>query len=235
MTTLPWAQTDSPSYKMGAGDIAIHIRRLITGGELLQGERLPPERAFAQQFDVSRGTVRDALRRLEEASFVEKRPGSGTYVSYSESDESNSLAQSTSPLELVDTRLTLEPQIVRLAVLNATEQNLAKTENALAIMEQDSIGPEAFISADEVFHLGLAECTKNAILIWITRRINEVRNSTEWSRMRRLTLTDEMIRCYSLQHRAIFEAVRARDADKATRSMRSHLGSARRSLVDTAS
>ena len=67
-------------YKVGAGDIAIHVRRRIIGGELLHGERLPPERAFADQFGVSRGTVRDALRRLEEGGFVEKRPGSGTYV-----------------------------------------------------------------------------------------------------------------------------------------------------------
>ena len=235
MTTLSWLQNESPPYKVGAGDIAIHIRRLITGGELLQGERLPPERAFAEQFAVSRGTVRDALRRLEEGGFVEKRPGSGTYVSYSESDETHSIAQSTSPLELVDTRFALEPQIVRLAVLNATEQALAKAERALEIMEHNSAHSEAFASADEVFHLGLAECTKNAMLVWITRRVNEVRNNTEWSRMRQVTLTEDTIRAYNLQHRAIFEAIRARDADKAARSMRTHLEAARRSLVDAAS
>jgi len=106
-------------YKVGAGDIAIHVRRQIIGGELLHGERLPPERAFADQFGVSRGTVRDALRRLEEGGFVQKRPGSGTYVMYSDT-ETVSIAQSTSPLELIDTRYALEPQIVRFAVLNAT-------------------------------------------------------------------------------------------------------------------
>ena len=115
------------SHKVGAGDIAVQVRRRITGGELLNGERLPPERAFAEQFGVSRGTVRDALRRLEEAGFVEKRPGSGTYVTCSEV-ETASIARSTSPLELIDTRYALEPQIVRLAVLNATERALAKAD-----------------------------------------------------------------------------------------------------------
>ena len=82
--------------RVGAGDIAVHLRRRISGGELLRGERLPPERAFAEQFGVSRGTVRDALRRLEDGGFVEKRPGSGTYVAYSEV-ETASIARSTSP------------------------------------------------------------------------------------------------------------------------------------------
>ena len=64
-------------YKVGAGDIAIHVRRQIIGGDLLHGERLPPERAFADQFGVSRGTVRDALRRLEEGGFVKSGRAAG--------------------------------------------------------------------------------------------------------------------------------------------------------------
>ena len=221
-------------YKVGAGDIAIHVRRQIIGGELLHGERLPPERAFADQFGVSRGTVRDALRRLEEGGFVEKRPGSGTYVTYSEA-ETVSIAQSTSPLELIDTRYALEPQIVRFAVLNATEQALDKAESALEVMERSEYDLDSFSSSDEAFHLALAECTRNAMLVWITRRVSEVRNNTEWARMRQLTLSADMIRRYNMQHREIFEAVRKRDAERGARAMRTHLDLARRSLVNAAS
>ena len=221
-------------YKVGAGDIAVHVRRRITGGELLNGERLPPERAFAEQFGVSRGTVRDALRRLEEGGFVEKRPGSGTYVAYSEV-ETASIARSTSPLELIDTRFALEPQIVRLAVLNATERPLMKAERALEVMERSEDDPDAFAAGDETFHLSLAECTRNALLVWITERVSEVRNNAEWARMRQITLSRGMIRRYNMQHRAVFEAVRMRDAEQAARSMRSHLELARKSLVDAAS
>lgn len=219
-------------YKVGAGDIAIHLRRQITGGVLLHGERLPPERAFAEQFGVSRGTVRDALRRLEEGGFVEKRPGSGTYVTHSDAEQTVSIAQSTSPLELIDTRYALEPQIVRLAVLSATEQVLGKAERALAVMEESEDNPDQFAVADEAFHLALAECTKNAMLVWITKRVNEVRNNAEWARMRQVTLTSNMIRGYNAQHRGVFEAVRRRDAEQATAAMRAHLDLARRSLID---
>ena len=221
-------------YKVGAGDIAVYVRRRITGGELLNGERLPPERTFAEQFGVSRGTVRDALRRLEEAGFVEKRPGSGTYVAYSEV-ETASIARSTSPLELIDTRFALEPQIVRLAVLNATERALAKAERALDVMERSEDDPDAFAVGDETFHLALAECTRNAMLVWITERVSEVRNNAEWARMRQLTLSRGMIRRYNAQHREVFESVRRRDAEKAARAMRAHLDLARKSLVDAAS
>lgn len=221
-------------YKVGAGDIAIHVRREIMGGELLRGERLPPERAFAEQFGVSRGTVRDALRRLEEGGFVEKRPGSGTYVTYSDA-EPVSIAQSTSPLELIDTRYALEPQIVRFAVLNATEQALVKAESALEVMERSEYDPDSFSSSDEAFHLALAECTRNAMLVWITKRVSEVRKNTEWARMRQLTLSPEMIRRYNAQHREIFKAVRTRDAERGVKGMRTHLDLARRSLVNATS
>ena len=220
--------------RFGAGDIAVHVRRRITGGGLLQGERLPPERAFAEQFSVSRGTVRDALRRLEEGGFVEKRPGSGTYVTYSDAD-TVSIAQATSPLELMDTRYALEPQIVRLAVLNAAEQALARAERALEVMERSEHDADSFAVGDETFHLALAECTKNAMLIWITKRVSDVRNNAEWARMRQLTLSPEIIRRYNRQHREVFEAVRRRDAERAARAMRVHLDLAWKSLVDAAS
>ncbi|MCY4451840.1 MAG: FCD domain-containing protein [Immundisolibacterales bacterium] len=221
-------------YRVGAGDIAVQVRRRITGGDLLNGERLPPERAFAEQFGVSRGTVRDALRRLEEGGFVEKRPGSGTYVCFSEV-ETSSIARSTSPLELIDTRFALEPQIVRLAVLNATERALAKAARALEVMERNEADADAFAAGDETFHLALAECTRNAMLVWITERVSEVRNNAEWARMRQITLSRAMIRRYNAQHRAVFDAVRTRNAEQAARAMKAHLDLARKSLVDAAS
>ena len=233
ITDLSLPLRDRP-YKVGAGDIAIHLRRRITGGELLHGERLPPERAFADQFGVSRGTVRDALRRLEESGFVEKRPGSGTYVAWSDT-ETVSITQSTSPLELIDTRYALEPQIVRLAVLNANEQALVKAERALEAMEHSEQDADSFSTNDEAFHLVLAECTKNAMLVWITKRVSEVRKNAEWARMRQLTLSAEMIRRYNAQHREIFEAVRRRDAERCAAVMTAHLDLARRSLVRAAS
>jgi DNA-binding FadR family transcriptional regulator len=229
------ARADEPrKHKVGAGEIAFQLRRQITGGVLMDGERLSPERIFADQFGVSRGTVRDALRRLEDAGFVEKRAGSGTYVRYTVADDTPSIAQVTSPLELIDARFALEPQIVRLAVLNASEPQLKKVEQALKTMEECNGAADPFAIGDDAFHLALAECTKNALLVWITRRVSEVRNNTEWSRMRSETLTPEMIQRYNEHHREILDAVRARDAETAASAMRHHLSLARDSLLKAA-
>lgn len=222
-------------YKLGAGEIATQLRRQITGGVLSDGERLPPERAFAERFGVSRGTVRDALRRLEEAGFVERRAGSGTYVSVTRDNGVPDIAQVTSPLELVDARFALEPQIARLAVLNATEFHLEKAESALLSMESSVGATDPFAEADDAFHLALAECTKNALLVWITRRVSDVRRNAKWSQMRSMTLNPEMIAKYNAQHREILDAVRARDADRAAVAMTKHLNLARESLILAAS
>ena len=222
-------------YKLGAGEIATQLRRQITGGVLSDGERLPPERAFAERFGVSRGTVRDALRRLEEAGFVERRAGSGTYVSVTRDNGVPDIAQVTSPLELVDARFALEPQIARLAVLNATEFHLEKAESALLSMESNVGAADPFAEADDAFHLALAECTKNALLVWITRRVSDVRRNAKWSQMRAMTLNPEMIAKYNAQHREILDAVRARDADSAAVAMTKHLNLARESLILAAS
>ena len=106
---------------------------------------------------------------------------------------------------------------------------------ALEVMERSLYDADAFSSADEAFHLALAECTRNAMLIWITKRVGEVRKNAEWARMRQLTLSTDIIRRYNVQHREIFESIRRRDAERAARVMTVHLELARRTLVDAAS
>ena len=99
--TMNAADAADSERRLGAGDIVLSLRRQIAAAKFLQGERLPPERSFATHFGVSRGTVRDALRQLEQAGLVQRRPGSGTYVTYAESEQTLSIIQSTSPLELI--------------------------------------------------------------------------------------------------------------------------------------
>lgn len=221
--------------RLNAGEVASALRRQILSSRYLLNDRLPSERMLSEEFGVARGTLREALRQLENGGFLEKRAGSGSYVIYSEANYSHSIAQSTSPLELVDARFALEPQVVRLAVLHATERNFAKVEEALAAM--DDCGGEAnvFSRADEAFHNALAECTQNSLLIWMTKRVNEVRGYNQWAKMRAITLTPDMIAAYNAQHRQILDAIRARDGEGAANAMKQHLRTARQSLIDAAS
>ena len=219
---------------MNAADIAGVLRKQIASARFAQNDRLPPERSLAEQFGVARGTIREALKRLEGTGFVERRPGSGTYVTYSERDETRSIVETTRPLELIDARFAVEPHMVRLAVLHATEFDLAKTEAHLQAMEagDDAI---AFADADDRFHLALARCTQNALIVWMMEKMHEVRSHAQWARMRTITLEPEIIDHYNRQHRNIIDAIRSRDAEAAGRLMKEHLETARRSLVEAAS
>lgn len=221
--------------RLNAGEVASALRRQILSARYLLNDRLPSERLLSEEFGVARGTLREALRQLEDSGFLKKRAGSGSYVVYSEANYSHSIAQSTSPLELVDARFALEPQVVRLAVLHATEHNLAKVEEAMSAMESCGGATDVFSRADEAFHDALAECTQNSLLIWMTKRVNEVRSYNQWAKMRAITLTPEMIAAYNAQHRQIVDAIRVRDGEGAANAMKQHLKTARQSLIDAAS
>ncbi len=219
------------SRHMNARDIAVDLRRRITTAHYAKDERLPPERAMADTYSVARGTVREALKTLEDMGFVERRAGSGTYVIWSNTNETNSVIETTRPLELVDARYAIEPQMCRLAVLHATEQDLALAEAHLGVMEAGSDSRD-FADIDERFHLALADAAHNPMIKWMMQRCHQVRAHAQWARMRTLTLTPTIIAKYNQQHRAIVNAIRARDPELAARAMREHLDTARRSLVE---
>lgn len=216
---------------MNARDITMELRRQITTSFYAQDARLPPERALSEEYGVARGTIREALKSLEDMGLVERRAGSGTYVTYADSAETGSVIETTRPLELVDARFAIEPHMCRLAVLHATELDLARTEGFMAEMESVTDARQ-FADLDERFHLALADAAHNPMIKWMMQKTHEVRSHSQWARMRTLTLNRPIIDTYNRQHRQIVDAIRARDAEGARDAMRTHLDTARRSLVE---
>ena len=94
--------------------IARELRDAIVGGRYAAGQRLPPERRLASHFSASRATIREALRQLTDQQLVERRLGSGTFVTYRQAVEEHEIAEETSPLQLIEVRMAIEPQIARL-------------------------------------------------------------------------------------------------------------------------
>ncbi len=219
--------------KPGSGDVLAALRRQIISEQYFHDERLPPERELADQFGVARGTVREALKRLEELEFVERRPGSGTYVSYINQGV-RPMAETMRPLELIEARMAIEPQIVRLAVLHANDRDLMRIEECLVKMEAHGEDTHEFGDLDEEFHLLLAEASHNSLLIWMMRHANEVRSHPSWIKMRHLTHNTTIVVEYNKQHRLIYDAIAARDPELAATTMRGHLNLARQSLIDAA-
>ena len=211
--------------------IAGQLQRAILEGAHTYGDKLAPERDLARAFKVSRTTVRSALQRLEDSGLVVRRVGSGTYVSYRPGPPVGEIAEVTSPLELIEVRLALEPPMTRLAVARATARDLARLGKTLERVEASGDDPEEFSHWDEEFHLHLAECTHNPLLTWIYREINLVRGHSQWNESKDTILTPERIANYNRQHRKLYDSLRYRDIETSVRAITEHLERARADLL----
>jgi DNA-binding FadR family transcriptional regulator len=215
----------------GAAAIAAQLHEAILKGAHGHGQRLPAERHLAEHFGTSRSTVREALRQLEEMDLVTRRIGSGTFVNRPAEPGEGHVAENTSPLELIEVRQAVEPHMARMAVAHATARDLEALADALAVLESCGADRELFSSADERFHVALAEATDNPLMIWLYRQINAVRGHAQWGEMKRKILTRDNIDLYNAQHRALYEAIRRRDIEAAVRCVDEHLDKARRDLL----
>lgn len=229
MNTGPF---ETPSgHRPSASDVAVALRDQIVSDRYAKNDRLPSERSLAERFGVSRTTVRSALKRLETMGMIARMRGSGSYIRHSNFAETRAAIRATGPLELIDARLAVEPHVARLAALAASGNNIHELENALGAVEACTSEADGFSGHDERFHHAIAACTRNALLIWVSTAINRVRGHEQWSEMKRLTLTPRTIIHYNQQHRAIYVAIRRRDAEAAAQAATAHLLSARESLV----
>ncbi len=219
------------TVKGGSAAIALRLQKAILDGTYAYGARLPAERDLAGHFGASRSTVREALRQLEEQRLLSRRIGSGTFVNYRASPDGSHIAELTSPLELIEVRLAIEPRIARLAAVNATARDLGRMAEALERVESAGDDREAFSNADELFHLLMAECTRNPLMVWLYQQINEIRGHAQWTSMKKKILTAERIVDYNRQHRQLYEALRSRDVETAVAVIERHLENARRDLV----
>lgn len=217
--------------RAGSTSIANAIREDIKAGSFLHNDRLPPERELAERFDAARGTIREALKRLEESGWVVRRAGSGTYVTYVDPVEVGSIIEATSPIEMIDTRRALEPEIGRHAAVKATNLDIQKLEETLLAFEQGPADQKTFSALDERFHTTLVDCAKNALMSWIYKQVNEVRAHDQWSMVKAKTLNPDTIAIYHRQHREIVDAIKSRDPEKTAQLITAHLRTARGTLV----
>ncbi len=215
----------------GAAGIFNQVRTAIMNGEYVFNERLPSERDLAILYSVARGTIRTALEQLERARLVRKRFGSGTFVCYDSRFEHADIAEETSPLELIEARLAIEPHIVRLVIMHANNREIRSLEEALDNVVRAHPDPNSFSSADEAFHLTLASCSRNPLLEWFYRRINDIRSHTQWNQRRHNILVPSKISFYNDQHTELVRHIIRRDMDGAVNMIVEHMHQAKKDLL----
>jgi DNA-binding FadR family transcriptional regulator len=221
-----------------AQDVADQINRLIDNQVWLAGQKLPPERTLCEQFGSARLTLRRALDLVAQSERIVRHAGRGCYVRGDLGGASDALARGavflrdlarSSPADLMELRLIVEPAAASLAAVRATREDLGRIEQACGrVAEVDTFpGRE---QADADFHLALFEAARNPVLISLCKSINEVRDGDAWTTQKRKILTPERCRTYDGQHAAIVSALLHRDVEGAAVAVREHLGTLRADL-----
>ena len=231
--TKPPRKSGGNRVGVTTGNVVTQLRRRILEGEYSFEERLPAERNLAEEFGVSRGTIRSVLEILEQQHLVTRQIGSGTYVSHQETTNQLEISSITSPIEMVEVRIAIEPQMVRLAIANASSRDLEQMRDALKQCEACDGDAEKFARADTAFHMALAHCSRNKLMYWLYERISEVRRHSQWRSMKSKLLTPERMDYYNGQHRVLYEAIAARDTARAVQLIKDHLYGVQDDLLET--
>src|ERR1700730_8892630 len=210
--------------------LARELRERILSGELVEGTALPAERELVKQTQMSRATVREALRILEVQNLVRVRTGraGGAFV---QRPTTNGMASSVSMLirgqriklaDLMETREALEPFCAESAARKRTDDDLELLDRA----NEDIADPDAdlstFLQANIDWHVGVAMASHNELLIgFMTALSHAIYTGTD-----NAAFVDDSVRAVSQRaHRSITNAIRSGAADAASRRMRRHVHS----------
>lgn len=201
--------------------VANQIIELIDSGVFPPGSRLPGERDLAEKFGVSRVSIREAEIALQAQGRLEVKVGSGAYVL----DGGGLLGRGmpkVGPFELTEARALFEAECAALAAPIITDEALAELEGYVAEMVGKGEGVLAHEEADRLFHLTIAKATNNAAIIFTIDSMWQMRSEA----MKVQNVYESV--CHSdnvlleREHRAILDALRARDSSRARIAMRAH-------------
>src|SRR4051812_49622423 len=194
--------------------IAERLAADIRSGLLAPGERLPAERELARSLEVSRASVREALAALQLQGVVETRPGAGTFVTADAPGKPRDFPHDASPSAVLEARAQLEPAVARLAAARA--QRDAAAENLMAAMEAEPVDIAVWNTSDRLFHRQLAAMTGNPVLVAFADHVASLIDQPLWQRLRDDSIAvPGRTRLHVAEHRMIYEAIVAGDAEAA--------------------
>lgn len=212
------------------------IERQLRSGELKLGDRLPGERALAEEYAISRASVRDAVRILGVLGVVRSNPGSGPEAGTQIIAEpsvglTNALrlhmASSSLPAkDVIETRVLLECWGAREAARKVRERHdadLGHLRELLWRMDTPGISAEEFHLLDTQFHTELTALAGNAVVESVMGSLRGAIRTYVMEAVERLESWTAVAEGLRAEHRAILEAVSAGDGDEAARLVESHI------------
>jgi GntR family transcriptional regulator, transcriptional repressor for pyruvate dehydrogenase complex len=205
-------------------EVAKQIERLILK-KLKPGDKLPSERELVDALQVSRSSIRDAIRSLELMGLVEARQGAGTIVRESSAESlvspfANALKRRRELVsELLDFRKMLEPPLAGRAAARASAEEISEMEEILQRQEERQGQGDAAIAEDAEFHYNVALASGNSVVLKVLDILMDLLRET---RERSLQVEGRPQKSLA-GHRRILAAIKRRDAEGAKAAMRRHI------------
>lgn len=205
--------------------IIAEIKSLINLKNLEPGEKLPSERLLAERLGVTRGSIRNAIQKLEFYGLLKSMPQSGTFIADLGLTAMNGMIDQILNLptpdfkSLVETRIFLELKLVKFAAARHTQKDLKEIEEALENYRNKTLAGEDAVAEDLLFHLAIAKASHNSslsrLMLSITPQIiTDFEKYHVCKSNTALNAIDE--------HQAIVDAISAKDATLAEEKMKEH-------------
>lgn len=199
--------------------VAKQISKLIDEGAYPPGTRLPGERELAEKLGVSRVTIREAEIALQAIGRLEIKTGSGVYVSENPPAIGTAMP-SASAFEVTEARLLIESETAALAAHNIDQEGIDRLERLIERMRTGS--EEEANEADEQFHLTIAEASNNSAMLHTVQSLWKMREEIPEVRETYAAVCVHDTQSRTEEHKAVFDAIMARDPAGARAAMREH-------------
>jgi GntR family transcriptional repressor for pyruvate dehydrogenase complex len=204
------------------------LRELIFRGELKPGEQIMPERELAEALNVSRISVRDAIKKLAVMGLLEQRQGQGTFVRSPDAKAQNPLAimmetQNASLEDLLEVRMGLECYPASLAAKRASASDIQFLEKSIEEMRSEVQSGRLGTEADVSFHMAIAYATKNPLQVYIMKNFFDFLFVGIKENLSYLYKVPGNIETILEQHQKIFQAIRRHDPAQSFDAMKEHI------------
>ncbi|MCH1926151.1 pyruvate dehydrogenase complex transcriptional repressor PdhR [Shewanella sp. C32] len=205
-----------------------NLEQMILEGSLKPGQKLPPERELALQFEVSRPSLREAIQKLEAKGLLLRRQGGGTYVkeqlwkSMADPIMELMLSDPESQYDLLEFRHATEGMMAYFAALRGTDADMENLENMLEQVEQ-AHGVDAVATAIVNFYRAIAEASHNVAMLHLVLSLTSVLHKNVAQNLELLSRREEASSEANEHRRDLLAAIVRRDPEAAREASNEHL------------
>jgi GntR family transcriptional repressor for pyruvate dehydrogenase complex len=224
-----FSTTMAPIDRAGITELVVErIKELLARGELRAGSRLPPERELAEMLNISRPSLRTALKALSVMGIIRAKPGAGTYIAeslpevFTEPMHFMTLINNTSVEELFEARRIIEAGLAELAAERASADDVQLLNKEIGGMRETIDDPENFLKHDVRFHQVMAHAANNKLMSGVMDTIAQLLFHIRRQTIAHASDLEEAIEW----HQKIVDAIRKHEPRRAKDMLSGHLRSA---------